>query len=340
MIIYGIRRISRIYREKATWKKHKYRNPRLHHKICIYKQKLFGKHLNIDKLVSRILNNLNHNITSFDIDNTPLNKLKRIITTRGRWDPYQNKITTNPINKLKGMLFKREKQKHNSSIMHEIDHCATTEYLQISKPEYEQYIQSYIKRNHIKNPQDISNIRNSLNQMYNEHEGILEISGIQDFRQLLQNGIDLKKLNEGITAYKQELYDKFLGNKPNTAYIAEKEVARFIGKVIGRENLINMHFNNDYEGIKTSFNERTGKDLNELVELLDQKSILNRFLPHKLNIKIFTKKLETFEKNCEIKPERKNADFVPKFDIDYTKVGKFLEESKTHEQIKDNEKEL
>ena len=309
-------------------------------KYVYMNQKLFGKHLNIDKLVSRILNNLNHNITSFDINNTPLNELKRIITTRGRWDPYQNKITTNPINKLKGMLFKREKQKHNSSIMHEIDHCATTEYLQISKPEYEQYIQSYIKRNHIKNPQDISNIRNSLNQMYNEHEGILEISGIQDFRQLLQNGIDLKKLNEGITAYKQELYDKFLGNKPNTAYTAEKEVARFIGKVIGRDNLINMHFNNDYEGIKTSFNERTGKDLNKLVELLDQKSILNRFLPHKLNTKIFTKKFEKFEKNCEIKPERKNADFVPKFNIDYTKVGKFLEESKTHEQIKDNEKEL
>lgn len=295
-------------------------------KYVYMNQKLFGKHLNIDKLVSRILNNLNHNITSFDIDNTPLNKLKRIITTRGRWDPYQNKITINPVNKLKGMLFKREKQKHNSSIMHEIDHCATTEYLQISKPEYEQYIQSCIKRNHIENPQDISKIKNLLNQIYNEHKGIFEIVGIQDFRQLLQSGINLKKLNEGITAYKQELYDKFLGNKPNTAYIAEKEVARFIGKVIGKENLINMHFNNDYEGIKTLFDERTGKDLNELVNLLDKKSIF--------------KSLETFEKNCEIKPERKNADFVPKFDIDYTKVGKFLEESKTHEQIKDNEKEL
>lgn len=295
-------------------------------KYVYMNQKLFGKHLNIDKLVSRILNNLNHNITSFDINNTPLNELKRIITTRGRWDPYQNKITTNPINKLKGMLFKREKQKHNSSIMHEIDHCATTEYLQISKPEYEQYIQSCIKKNHIENPQDISKIKNLLNQIYNEHKGIFEIVGIQDFRQLLQSGINLKKLNEGITAYKQELYDKFLGNKPNTAYIAEKEVARFIGKVIGKENLINMHFNNDYEGIKTLFDERTGKDLNELVNLLDKKSIF--------------KSLETFEKNCEIKPERKNADFVPKFNIDYTKVGKFLEESKTHEQIKDNEKEL
>lgn len=295
-------------------------------KYVYMNQKLFGKHLNIDKLVSRILNNLNHNITSFDIDNTLLNKLKRIITTRGRWDPYQNKITINPVNKLKGMLFKREKQKHNSSIMHEIDHCATTEYLQISKSEYEQYIQSCIKRNHIENPQDISKIKNLLNQIYNEHKGIFEIVGIQDFRQLLQSGINLKKLNEGITAYKQELYDKFLSNKPNTAYIAEKEVARFIGKVIGRENLINMHFNNDYEGIKTLFDERTGKDLNELVNLLDKKSIF--------------KSLETFEKNCEIKPERENADFVPKFDIDYTKVGKFLEESKTHEQIKDNEKEL
>lgn len=295
-------------------------------KYVYMNQKLFGKHLNIDKLVSRILNNLNHNITSFDIDNTPLNKLKRIITTRGRWDPYQNKITINPVNKLKGMLFKREKQKHNSSIMHEIDHCSTTEYLQISKPEYEQYIQSCIKRNHIENPQDISKIKNLLNQIYNEHKGIFEIVGIQDFRQLLQSSINLKKLNEGITAYKQELYDKFLGNKPNTAYIAEKEVARFIGKVIGKENLINMHFNNDYEGIKTLFDERTGKDLNELVNLLDKKSIF--------------KSLETFEKNCEIKPERKNADLVPKFNIDYTKVGKFLEESKIHEQIKDNEKEL
>ena len=135
-------------------------------KYVYMNQKLFGKHLNIDKLVSRILNNLNHNITSFDINNTPLNELKRIITTRGRWDPYQNKITINPVNKLKGMLFKREKQKHNSSIMHEIDHCATTEYLQISKPEYEQYIQSCIKRNHIENPQDISKIKNLLNQNF------------------------------------------------------------------------------------------------------------------------------------------------------------------------------
>ena len=309
-------------------------------KYVYMNKKLFGNHLNIDKLVSRILNNLNHNITSIDTNNTLLKELKRIITTRGRWNPYQNKITTNPINKLRGIFFQREKQKHTSSIMHELDHCATTEYLHISKPEYEQYIQSYIKRNHIENPEDITDVMNTLNQMYDEHKGILEISGIQDFRQLLQNGIDLKKLNEGITAYKQELYDQFLGNPPCTTYIMDKEVARLIGKSIGRENLINMHFNNDYEGIKTSFNERTGKDLNKLVELLNQKPILNRFLPHKLKIKVFTKKLETFEKNCEIKPEIKNADFVPKFDIDYTKIGKFLEESKIHEQIKDNEKEL
>ena len=279
-------------------------------KYVYMNKKLFGKHLNIDKLVSRILNNLNNNITSFDITNHPLKELKRIFTTKGRWDPYKNKITTNPLNKLTGMLFKREKQIYNSTVMHEIDHCATTEYLHISKPEYEQYIQNYIKRN----PQDLSNIINTLNRMYNKQKGILEISGIKDFRQLLQNGINLQKLNEGITAYKQELYDKFLGNKPNTAYISEKEVARFIGKVIGKENLINMHFNNDYEGIRTSFNEKTGKDLNELVELLNKKSIL-RFLPQKLKIKTLRKKLEPFEKYCDKKTERKTSNFVPKHNI-------------------------
>ena len=82
--------------------------------------------------------------------------------------------------------------------MHEIDHCATTEYLNISEQEKEQYIQSYLERNKIENPEIENTIRNTINKMYEEHNGKLAIVGIVDPRQVIQNGINLRKFYKRI----------------------------------------------------------------------------------------------------------------------------------------------
>ena len=148
--------------------------------------------------------------------------------------------------------------------------------------------------NNIKDSKTINIIREDINEMYARCNGELEISGIQDFRQVLVNGIDLKKLNEGITAYKQERYDRFLGNKPYTNYKIEKKAAKFIGSVIGEEKLISMHSNNDYEGIRTAFKEKTGEELNDLVDELNKKSKTMTMIFGKMYTRYFSKKIEKF----------------------------------------------
>ena len=309
-------------------------------KYIYMNQKLFGRTLNINKVVDRILNNLDYSIASIDPKSNPLQEMIRISTTRGIWSPYDNKIIINPINKLKSILFKREKQKNDSTIMHEIDHCATTKYIHISEQEKEQYIQSYLERNKIEYLKIENRIRNVVNKMYDGSNGNLAISGIYDFRQLMQNGINLKKLNEGITAYKQEMYDKFLGNEPHTSYKIEKDVAKFIGDVIGKEELISMHFNNDYEGIRTAFYSKTGKELNELVKKLSKKSKLKTMLFGKMYTRNFSKKMEKSIEEFSVKKEQKrNTDFVPKFNVDYTTVGKFMEESQFQQYTGNSAKE-
>ena len=101
------------------------------------------------------------------------------------------------------------------------------------------------------------------------------------------------------------MYDKFLGNKSYTPYGTEKKVAKFIGSVIGEENLISMHFNNDYEGIRKAFNEKTGQDLNDLVKEMNKKSLLKTLLFGKLYTKSFSKKIERKIAQYEISnPER------------------------------------
>ncbi len=81
-------------------------------KYVYMNQKLFGKTLNIDKVVDRILNNLNHSIISIDTQNTPLQEIIKILTTRGRWSPYDNKISINPIHKIRKYPISKRKAKN------------------------------------------------------------------------------------------------------------------------------------------------------------------------------------------------------------------------------------
>ena len=285
-------------------------------KYIYMNQKLFGDILNVDKVIERILNNLNDNIIILDTKSNPLQEIARISTSSGCWAQYDKKVMINPINKISSIISKREREKNDSTVMHEIDHCATTTYINISERQKEEYTQKYLERNKIKNYIIENIIRNKISRMYEKNDRKLAISGIQDCRQVVQKGIDLTKLNEGITAYKQEMYDKFLETKPHTAYVIEKKVAKFIGDVIGKEELIKMHFDNDYEKIRDTFKEKTGRDLNELVEKLNKKSNIKAMLFGDAYIRMISIKMEEYMKDISAECKKdKRTEFIPKYEM-------------------------
>lgn len=263
-------------------------------------QDLFGNCINIEKLVHRIVNNLDYSITYIDKNNTKLQELYKVIDSiihKGKWNYYEHKIRINPITKLRSMISKRQNGKMDSIIRHEIDHCATTEYIDIDERQKEEYIQKSIKRYNIQGIDNQNSFRNYINNKYKKLNKQVAISGIHDVR---KGEIDLYKLNEGITAYKQELYDKALGKKPMNNYPSEKIVASFIANVIGREELISMHFDNNYEGIRDLFNKKTGKDLNGLVKILNSKSKTYTNLLGKVYTNYFARKLKKVIKTYKI----------------------------------------
>ena len=88
-------------------------------------------------------------ITYIDKNNAKLQEVHKVIDSiihKGKWNYYEHKIRINPITKLRSMISKKQKGKMDSIIRHEIDHCATTEYIDIDERKKEEYIQKCIKR--------------------------------------------------------------------------------------------------------------------------------------------------------------------------------------------------
>ena len=141
----------------------------------------------------------------------------------------------------------------NSSIRHELEHCATAKFISISEEEKEKFILNYITKKQL-NPREEMKFRNFINISWRKHNGLLATTGIDaNILSETKNGVDLRLLNEGITAYKQDLYDEYLGNKSYSSYKQPKKIAKFIANVIGKDNLIKYHFNNDYDTIRNLF---------------------------------------------------------------------------------------
>ena len=271
--------------------------------ICM-NQELFGNYLNIDKVLDRIINKLNCSISSSLFDNIdikrPIKDFIELTHISGCWFPHRNEIYINPIIKLKTMLSQKERKRTLSTIMHEMDHCATTEY--IDQQEIEQYFQAHSEyyKNNIEKKEMIEKITNE----YYKKNAKIPVSGIADYRQNINMGVELDKLNEGITSYKQEMYGRFFNRPSIGGYYVERKVAKFIGNVIGEQKLISMHFNKDYEGIRTSFNETTGGELNDLVEELNdvvQKLRKNSYLKNLPILKkiYFSKTMDKLDKFME-----------------------------------------
>ena len=282
-------------------------------------EKLFGNIIDHKKMIDRIINNLDYSIKSMDKKASPTSELVRIATQAGTYKPYPKKINVNPFLKFASFISPRGKQVLESVIMHEIDHCATTEYLQIGEQEKEQYLQEYISNKKDRNSFLVKKATKFINDTYDKYDGKLPISGIFDYRQLATKGLNLRYLNEGITEYKQDMYDKFNGYKTRMEpYKTQKLVAQFIGKVIGEENLISMHFNNNYEGIRPPFNAKTGKDLNDVVKKLNRNTRIERFLGRVTsgNMKKFLN--DFYQKDTHQK--RENAQFVPEVEVNYSDI--------------------
>ena len=181
--------------------------------ICM-NQELFGNYLNIDKVLDRIINNLNCSISSSLFDNIdikrPIKDFIELTHISGCWFPHRNEIYINPIIKLKTMLSQKERKRTLSIIMHEMDHCATTEY--IDQQEIEQYFQAhseYYKNNIEKKEEKTSSAtpdesRSTSPSSTSDVQPIFELFGIKLFLD------DLIILGILFFLYKEEVKDDML----------------------------------------------------------------------------------------------------------------------------------
>lgn len=315
-------------------------------------EKLFGDFLDIDKVTDRLLKNIRYNIKGYDVFkyHSARRSFFKMLAVNGAWLSDRHSIYLNPKRKRQSLTSENKKQRLNSTIMHEMDHCATTKYVHISEEEKEEYI-SKIKQNIIeqeKNPIKRKIKVARLKNAYSEINGRLPISGIYDIRQTINTGIGLRSLDEGIIAWKQEMYDKQLGIEPNTGYVEEKKVAKFVAEIIGKENLIKMHFNNDYNGIREAFFEKTGRDLNHLVRELNRRPASPnpiRIMLSKIGINSLEKYFreskrysDTINRNIQQVKKNGRTDFIKKYNIDKLPLDKIDYIANTKEKEEKNGK--
>lgn len=296
-------------------------------------QQLFGNVIDINKVVDRIVNNLHHSISTYDVKKNPIQGLLKTFSTLGSWEPYNHRIQINPVIKLMSKMSKKVKGQYISTIMHEIDHCATTKYediathLGVSEQKLEQQVKKFGKL-----------YEKAFKNKANKRNGMTTISGIAGVRLTSQdrrNGVNSAKLyflNEGITAYKQEMYDEFLGIKSSTGYKESKLLAGRIGEIIGKEELIAMHSDNDYGGIKNAFQEKTGQDLNTIVKRLNHASPIMSMMFGKMYTKYSERRIQKIMQSIKLTQKQSNSakDFIPRHEIDHaTAIAKVMEESQS-----------
>lgn len=160
----------------------------------------------------------------------------------------------------------------DSIIRHELDHLATTTNLQFkTKEEFAEYLKSNLeteerifkcdadpdKKNMLKNdPQAVEELYASIGK-----SGLKQCGVHGSHHNEWVNFGDIA-LNEGITSYKQDRLDEFANKQKfqKSGYNLNRKVIQFMVKKIGEDKLIQMHMNNDFAGITTSFMEAIGKD--------------------------------------------------------------------------------
>lgn len=256
---------------------------------------IFSNCIDIEKLIDRLSTNIDKNI-SYNLLNPTLN---------GVYDSNKKSIQIKPT-----LLF--NKKRRESTILHELDHAATTTYGEIPREIavkiVDEKLKSFniIKKIAMKKSKNITEFKTkSIDYiMKNKNNRI----GVQ---QLSKN----RALNEGITRYKELKYmDEELKGGYNIfvkdSYGPECKVASEIAKIIGEDNLVKMSFNNDFEGMCKLFSERTdGKgDLEEISTKLDKTHSKKRYLHPIKFIKNYSSISNQFKVCKKIIQEKKSQD--------------------------------
>ena len=194
---------------------------------------LFSGAVDVDTLIDNVSTNLSGGI-KYDNFNPML---------RGEYQYNKGKISINPL-----FRFISGKDRERSTVFHELDHCAVTKSVQYGEGEMnpmEQMLEKY------KKVPIIRRFIPGLVKLYDKKVGQKFMSGIQ-------NGIQNVALNEGITAYKQQKYEQYLGIDNNkSGYKRERDYARKIAEIIGEDNMIRCHANNSFEEMAEIFDRET-----------------------------------------------------------------------------------
>lgn len=213
--------------------------------------------LDIEELTNRILENFSKvslNITSF------------LYNDYGQYTPTTGEILLSP------KLFLGKNKKYKESVfLHELDHCACTP-VEV-KQKYNKY-KNKIREKHKILYKIIPDFILSEFFLKIHYQGPL--SGIADLErkkgyaiQKISYGNKLQNyLNEGITSFKQKIYSEKLNipfHEKTDFFYGARIGAKCIANVIGFENMIYFHFNNDFDQIERLFFQKTGVRLDDLI---------------------------------------------------------------------------
>ena len=213
--------------------------------------------LNIKKLTQRIINNFN---------TVSLNKMSFIYKDFGQYNPLTGKVLISP------KLFYGKKKKYKESVIfHELDHCACSPvYI---KEKYNKFKLNFYLKHKIISGFILDFI---LNELFFLNSDIDILSGVATVKR--KKGYTIQKfvtgnswqnhLNEGITSLKQILYSDVLKIKfheKNDFYLGARMGVECLANVIGFENMIYLHFNNDFCELEKRFNLKSCITLEELM---------------------------------------------------------------------------
>lgn len=293
-------------------------------------KKLFGHVIDTKELADRIIGNLDKSIVYFGTDTTNLPILYKsklnIITSilsmaivGGYYQPYDKEVYLNPL--IQSKLTKNGQMNRESILMHEIDHCATTSYIDLDEQQTKNLLLYKTKKGLFgkiicKFKPIMQMKKDKWSNMTNNRLAIL---GFENPLLDMKYNIPFWRLDEGITVLKQKKFSEVLGIEFNklssSSYQVEPVVAEFIANKVGLDNLIKFRHNNDYEGLRKAFFDATGKDLNDLVSDLNKIPLL---LP--ISEKRIKKRLNFKQYDIDV-PIKKNNTFVQKVSIDNSEIG-------------------
>lgn len=210
-----------------------------------------------EKIAERIIENFSGISLSFE---------NFIFGGYGKYEPTKGKIYLSPI-----LFFWKDRKYKESVILHELDHCACTPidikrgFLEFKKEIKKKYKILYrIIPNFI-----LKEIFFKIH--YNGTiTGVMNTSNNNDYKkQRLLYGIRWDNyLNEGITSFKQIKYSNLAEVKyhyKNDFYKGARMGTECIGDIIGFEELIYLHFNNNLKEIENRFYENTGFKVESLM---------------------------------------------------------------------------